>query len=90
VTAGPGQPGAGPTPGAPLPGVPDPLEIPLPGEPAGLGGLGGSQGTTILLGVAALLGLLALVRPPGGLRRLPVLPAPFRPPAFRALLERPG
>jgi hypothetical protein len=40
--------------------------------------------------VAALCALIALARPPRGLRRLAPLPAPFVPPAFTVGLERPG
>jgi hypothetical protein len=86
--AAPGAtPQSGPSPSAPPP-APGPGAP--PDEPAGLSGLPGSPGPSTLLGVAALLVLMALVRPPAGLRPLAVLPRPFRSGAVVALRERPG
>jgi hypothetical protein len=55
-----------------------------------MAGLGGGTTSTLLLGVAALCGLIALARPPNGLRRLSLQPAPYVPAIFAVSLERPG
>jgi hypothetical protein len=62
----------------------------LPDEPAGLSGLPGSPAPSVLLGVAALLGLAVAVRPPRGLRPVAVADPDMGVPAFVALRERPG
>ncbi len=80
---------AGAAPAGPAPFLP-PAPAPAPADHTGLSGLGGSSTSTLLLGVAALCGLIALARPPNGLRRMSLQPAPYVPAMFAVSLERPG
>jgi hypothetical protein len=80
---------AGAAPAGPAPFLP-PAPAPAPSDPTGMAGLGGGTTSTLLLGVAALCGLIALARPPNGLRRLSLQPAPYVPAIFAVSLERPG
>ena len=104
ASALPGPPGRAPVPPAPVsertaptgvaPASPAPFlppaPAPAPADHTGLSGLGGSSTSTLLLGVAALCGLIALARPPNGLRRMSLQPAPYVPAMFAVSLERPG